>query len=417
MSKFEEIKDNNAYLGLCKLEPNQKDIINKNPHCAEFFCLLNNILNCTECIDYLKNKNKNIMLKNKNIKNKNQKSTDYCSTHCSDGLLYDFIAEKWDTIEKPMKQISKIDQYKVIKNFYQSELAYKYDQIPYKFNFEPTIPKLKSVVHWGQLKMLLITLIFLIRHINPDDKEVHIIYPGSARGDNILILCEMFPNTRWYLIDPLHFHPKLKSHSQIMEIKNEYFTDETAKYYAKKFADRKHPLLLLSDIRVSTDDKSVIENQESNVTWHNIIGPDYSYFKFRCPYEGDKIYSYYEGKIFIQPFAPISSTESRILLGNKLVNKDYDRDEYIGRFTYFNRILRPSYYNKKIIPEDKYFDNCYDCTYFSYLIQNYLNKFKDFNPFKKQTVLQIMKHIIGTISSLTVDRIGYQNALIRRNII
>ncbi len=294
---------------------------------------------------------------------------------------------------------------------------YKYDQIPYKFDFEPTIPKPKSVVHWGQLKMFLITLIFLVRQVNPDDKEVHIIYPGSARGDNILILCEMFPNTRWYLIDPLPFHPKLKSHKQIMEIKNEYFTNETAQYYSKKFAGRNHPLFLISDIRVNTDDKSVIENQESNVKWHQIISPDYSYFKFRCPYEGDPIYPYYDGKIFIQPFAPVSSTESRLLLENKLVKKDYNKDEYIGRFVYFNRILRPSYYTKKIIPEDRYFDNCYDCTYFSYLIQNYMNKFAKFNPFKSQSVIQIMKHIVGSITKLTLDRIGYQNSLIRRNIL
>ena len=102
---------------------------------------------------------------------------------------------------------------------------------------------------------------------------------------------------------------------------------------------------------------------------------------------------------------------------NKLVKKDYNKDEYIGRFVYFNRILRPSYYTKKIIPEDRYFDNCYDCTYFSYLIQNYMNKFAKFNPFKSQSVIQIMKHIVGSITKLTLDRIGYQNSLIRRNIL
>ena len=91
----------------------------------------------------------------------------------------------------------------------------------------------------------------------------------------------------------------------------------------------------------------------------------------------------------------------------KLVKKDYNREEYIGKFVYFNRILSPSYYTKKIIPEDRYFDNCYDCTYFSYLIQNYLNKFAKVNPYKKQSVLQIMKQIIGTISKMTMDRIGY----------
>jgi hypothetical protein len=36
MSKFEELKEE-SYVGLCKLDNEQKNIINKNPHCAEFF--------------------------------------------------------------------------------------------------------------------------------------------------------------------------------------------------------------------------------------------------------------------------------------------------------------------------------------------------------------------------------------------
>jgi hypothetical protein len=427
MSKFEQIIDDDMYIGLCKFDSEQKKIINNNPHCAEFFCLLNNILNCTDCLSYLKNKNilfninknknKN-KIKIKNIENKKSQTEEYCSSHCSNGLIYDFIAEKWDTLDNITisNQSSNVDTYKVIKNFYQSKLIYKFDQIP-KFEFEPTMPKPKTVVHWGQLKMLLITIIFLIRQINPDDPEVHIIYPGSARGDNILILCDMFPNTRWYLIDPLHFHPKLKSHKQIIEIKNEYFTNEIAQYYYKKFKNRTYQLLFISDIRVSTDDKSIIENQQSNADWHQIIKPNYSYFKFRCPYEGEIIYPYYDGQIFIQPYAPVGSTESRILLETNLVKKDYNRNEYVGKFVYFNRILRPGYYTKKIIPKDRYFDNCYDCTYFSYLIKNYLNKFIKVNPYKTQSVIEIMKMITRQISKLTIDRIGYQNALIRRNML
>ena len=52
-----------------------------------------------------------------------------------------------------------------------------------------------------------------------------------------------------------------------------------------------------------------------NATIQTIIA-----FKFRCPYEGANIYDYYDGKIYIQPFAPVSSTESRILFETKLCN-------------------------------------------------------------------------------------------------
>jgi hypothetical protein len=413
MSIFNNIKNKESYLGLCKLDAEEKKIVYKNPHCGEFFCTFNNILNCSQCLQYLKNVKK-INLNTKFIKKINQQSDNFCKQHCMNGFIYDFIAENWDVFKN---KESKMDKYKIIKNFYQSELIYKYDQIPYEFNEEPTLPKPKTVVHWGQLKMFLVTLLFLVKKINPTEKEIHIIYAGSARGDNILILCDMFPNTIWYLIDPAPFHDKLKSHKQVKEIINDFFTDDTAKYYAEKFKNIKHPLLLLSDIRVSPDDKSVLENQEWNINWHNIIKPDYSYFKFRCPYEGYEIYNYYDGEIYIQPYARVSSSETRILLETKLSKKNYNVAEYLGRFSYFNRILRPSYYKKQIIPDSEYFDHCYDCTHFSYLIQNYLNKFKTFNPFKTNDVYEIMKNITNYIIRLTKDKIKQQNDYVHKNII
>ena len=412
MSKFNENDKNNFHIGICKLNFKQKKIIFNNPHCAEFFCTMNNILDCTTCLNYLNQKK--IKIKNKvNINGITFKSDEYCDKHCSNGFIYDFISNNLNS----KTNLYNVDKYKIIKNFYQNELIYKYDQIPYKFDYEISVPKPKSVVHWGQLKMFLVTLMFLLKVVDPNEKEVHIIYPGSARGDNILILCDMFPNTRWYLIDPAPFHPKLKTHNQIIEIKNEYFTDDVAKYYGGKLSNKKHTLLFISDIRIDPDDESIIRDQESNIRWHTIISPKFSYLKFRCPYETTKIYSYYDGKIYIQPFAPESSTESRLMLENKLIKKDYAIDEYNGKFIYFNRILRPSYYTKKIIPKDKYFDNCYDCTYYSYLIQNYIKKFSNVNPFKTDDVFQIMKHIVNIISKLTVDKIAYQNAYIRRNMI
>jgi hypothetical protein len=427
MNKFQHINENELYYGICKLKSNEKDIIYKNPHCAEFFCHLSNVLDCTKCNEFLKTKHvmtskKTFFKKKPHHKSNPNKdkpthttgNTGMCKQHCTNGLIYDFTGEEWD-INRTNKSV--VDKYKTATSFYQDKFVYTYNEIPYLFDFEPTIPKPKSVIHWGQLKMFLVTLLFLINKVDPTEKEVHIIYPGSARGDNILILCDMFPNTLWYLIDPAPFHPKLKGHKQIIEIKNEFFTDDLAKYYFKKFANRKFPLFILSDIRVDTDDKSIIANQESNAIWHNIIKPDYSYFKFRCPYNDVKEYDYYDGKIYIQPYARTSSSETRIMFDTIITKKKYDCNEYFGKFTYFNRILRPSYYKKAIIPNNKYFDHCYDCTYFSYLISNYLKKFNKCNPFGTTNVFDIMKEITNLITKLTIDRIAQQNKIIRNNLI
>ena len=60
------------------------------------------------------------------------------------------------------------------------------------------------------------------------------IYPGSAGGDNINILTRMFPQCYWYLIDPRDHYKPLYSNPKVVEIKKEYFTEETALYYKNK---------------------------------------------------------------------------------------------------------------------------------------------------------------------------------------
>jgi predicted RNA methylase len=61
-------------------------------------------------------------------------------------------------------------------------------------------------------------------------------------------------------------------------------------------------------------------------------------------------------------------------------------------------VLRSSYYIKQIIDDNKIFDHCYDCTYFSYLIKNYLNKFK-YNYQKTDDLLKIMIDIKNKLTS------------------
>ena len=419
MEKF-DIINNEYYLGLCKLDDTIKDIAKKNPHCTEFFCNLSNVFNCSKCIsalskkkikfDYKLNKERSIKLK------KNQ--TNKC-VECENGFIYEFFPKNFDTFKKleSNTDLSKLDKYKIMKNFYNDTFIYKLDEITETTQFEPTRPKPKTVVHWGQLKMFLVVLLFLINKVKTTDKIVHIIYPGAAPGDTILILCKMFPNTLWYLIDPNPVHPSLNNHPTVKEVKREYFTDKTAEYYKDKFKNTKDKILLLSDIREETDDTDVIEDQEANIRWHNIIKPDFSYFKFRCPYDNPKKYKYYDAKAYIQPFAPIDTTESRLIFEKEIKSKVWDIDEYQGKFNYFNRVLRPSYYKKSIIKDNNYFDHCYDCTYFSYLIRNYTDNFKEFNPFKTEDVEKIMRQITNTISKRTVDRIEMYNKMIRTNIL
>ena len=187
-------------------------------------------------------------------------------------------------------------------------------------------------------------------------------------------------------------------------------------------------LYFISDIRLSPDDESVIKDNNINIVWHKIIQPDYSFLKFRCPYDGE-YYDYYKGEIYIQPYAPASSTETRLVLKKELEKEKYNINEYQGKFVYFNRIIRPAYH-KQTIKQNKEFDHCYDCTFFSKIISDYFNKF---NSFGKKVfpshhsdtsssdngtldVLSTMYLIKNKLSKTSNDRIKHTNIQIRHNI-
>jgi hypothetical protein len=237
MEQLSNLKTNIYYLASYKLTNEQLTISKKNPHCVEYFVTNNGIKNCTPCFNVL-NKNKLINLDKPELKEldktskliKNETNIHKCKEQC---LMNSFIYPIVKNDRRNDYLTNQIDSLKIIDNFKQNKLLYKLEDIDYIIDYELTIPKPKTVIHWGQLKMFLVTLIFLIKTVSQDDELVNIVYPGSAHGDNILILSKMFPNINWYLIDPNPYHPDIYKCNKIFVVKNEYFTDELAKYYNK----------------------------------------------------------------------------------------------------------------------------------------------------------------------------------------
>ena len=409
MQRKEGLDLNNFFIGNCDITKKQKKILYKNPHCIEYFCTINKIKSCTNCASYIMNNKK--LLWNSSLIKKTSFDDKYCKSNCKNGFIYDYI-------ERPDVKLNtfNIDKYKNNHNFYNDKLIYKLEDLPQNITYENTFPKPKTVIHWGQLKMLLVVIIFLMNIINSNDKNVHIIYAGSARGDNISILCKMFPNTIWHLIDPRKHLKELYNNKQIHEIRTEYFTNDVAEEYYNKFKDRDFKLLFISDIREDTSDESIIKDNQMQIDWHKILQPDFSYFKFRCGYDTNRIYKYYKGTIFLQIYAPASSTETRIMFPKNLETYDYNIEDYQGKLLYFNRVIRPSYHIKSIISENDYFDHCYDCTYYSYVIKNYIKKFPDFNPFNTTDIYKIMKSITNKIAKYTQDKIFIHNRHFLKNL-
>ena len=230
-----------------------------------------------------------------------------------------------------------------------------------------------TTIHWGQLKLFLSTLQFLLYYA-PRSQKVHVVYAGSALGNNINVITKMFPQCYWYLIDPRRHYHLLYKNSKILEIKKEYFTNETAMYYKNKL--KGEFVLFITDIRDAPTEELIDKDLRMQEDWIKIINPEYSQLKLRLPRIYKK-YNYIEGVIYNQVYSPDTTTETRLVTKKGAKNIDYDVEDYEGKCYYHNRISRVCNYKQTIEHSKSYLDNCYDCTMFLLLLDKYKKIQKD----------------------------------------
>ena len=357
---------NSIFHLFCQFTPEQKKIIKKNPHTLKFFCHIDNII--------ILNKKKINYLKN--------------------GYYY-----KKEFKNEPLNS-SNIN-FQLIKHLYfQNIIRLKIDDNFPKLSFEPTKQRPTSVLHFGQLKLFSATLQFFNIYI-PKNKEVHILYPGSAPGNNIYLLSKLYPNCYWYLIDPSPFYNEIKKNKNFLHISNNYFTSDQALEFKKKLKNKY--TVFICDIRNINMGIDGLENREfiintdmeNQYNWCKSFNADISSLKFRIPVLKDIEYKYFEGEIYIQPFASEDSTETRLICKKNAKDKIYNKDDYESKLYYHNRIFRVCNYNKLHNYKYKYFCNCYDCSLFFITVQNYLNKFNSKLSFNK-FIKFILKHFANS---------------------
>jgi len=228
----------------------------------------------------------------------------------------------------------------------------------------------KTTFHSGQLKLFMSTLQFLTKYSR---SNTHVVYPGAAPGTNIAHLAKYFPKITWHLYDPRKFDPKLKNINNII-MTNDFFLPE---HIEELKSNNYNSMLLISDIRVCDDmsEENIDRDMKLQATWVKELRPDYSQLKFRLPRLDDS-YEYFSGIPYLQMFAPVSSTETRLVVSKKNIDilYDYDLDAYEGLMYYYNRRGRCRVINK--MQPSKYFDGCMDCSLFRKTVDDYNKKFK-----------------------------------------
>jgi hypothetical protein len=269
-------------------------------------------------------------------------------------------------------------------------------------------------LHFGQLKLGLVEEYFYLRLAELGIHNPIVVYAAAAAGYHIPFSSRMHPDFDFYLYDPGKFGIKESSRIRIF---NTYFTDDTAKKWAKE-TQTSRPMVFMSDVRSGGVDheEEVKNNMLMQARWVQIMAenPNFKLFmlKFRIPFpivELGAAYRYFDGDLIYQPYAPSTSMELRLILGNEDARRglvrEYDSKTLEQQLFYHNTVIRP---NKQLYanvftenPEpylDDEFDNGYDSTYFLHIISEYIHHNSDFKTPDERTGLDLAKRMVREIT-------------------
>lgn len=220
-------------------------------------------------------------------------------------------------------------------------------EMPYREEERTVIAQKKPVigVGWGQRKLAIAELYFLTRYCETQ-RNLHLLYIGAAPGTHINFLTRIFPTITFHLYDPRKFF--IEPSPNII-LYPQYFTKDHAEQWRNA-----QNLIFISDIRRdfredmprNEHEQIVIEDMQKQWEFLRIIRPKISFLKFRPPFfEGEmqrEYLEYPEGIIFKQPWAPIISNETRLVVSQKDVDsiKKYHIKSYRDKLFYHNVYVR-----------------------------------------------------------------------------
>ena len=243
-------------------------------------------------------------------------------------------------------------------------------------DYHPSLPyrrrndEEKSVIHWGQRKLLLAEIEFLTKY---GDLSNNVVYVGAAPGTHTKFLTELFPYHNFYLYDPAPFAANLRGLKNV-ETHQVLFTDDVAEQW------RNSQVLFISDIRSADPDlmeegeveDNVISDMNAQMKWCEMIEPVMCSLKFRLPWRKGET-EYFDGDIYYQVWGPPTTTETR-LISNCKKKKKFNNTSYEQRLFYFNTVVRLGLYYHPYCPAVG-IDYCYDCACEIHILSEYFKKF------------------------------------------
>lgn len=252
----------------------------------------------------------------------------------------------------------------------------------------------RSTLHWGQRKLAIMEYGFLGEVLSGAEKAL-VVYAGAAPGRHIPDLASHFPGVPFHLFDPAAFDPvvldlQLQADTGVdplphLEVHQCFFDEAWADTFRKAVDNGAvEKLVFICDIRtadpleqtkadVQVDVQKDMERQEA---WCLRMRPFASLLKFRLPWS-EGATEYLRGEIRIQPWAPTTSTETRLVVwrDDLDVRAEYDNRAYEEALAFHNTVGRVRLYDhglsSGLIPG---FDHCYDCALEAFYLQDFLEK-------------------------------------------
>lgn len=239
----------------------------------------------------------------------------------------------------------------------------------------------------------------------------------------------------------------IKTSNYKIFIFQDFYTNELSELFRGL---NKSKIYFFSDIRTqlvstadSPDDLDVLWNLSQQFNWVKILKPDAFMLKYRCPYFSDfknkteteineyvnnnfddsfkisKKYGidfiknyvnrkvmYLSGEYYIQPWAPITSTEIRVVGDNINKFSFYDCFDAEKKFTYFNNIDRTFVrHNNKYVDKEIGFDCCNDCSLEALIWEDYIEKY----PYKNNLNVIDMVKKLTIVLGKSLKRNGHGN--------
>jgi hypothetical protein len=254
------------------------------------------------------------------------------------------------------------------KEFTSSNRFLKLSSTRYEGN-NSGLAKLSTTEHWGQRKLFLTEMEFLMNYAGND--KCLVVYAGAAPGSHIIFLSQLFPQLNFVLIDTNDFSIMGTNEIQILR---EKFTDSVA----KRFCNMDRSILFICNVRTfnpgGNPDNEFLNDMVDQMEWHKLMKPRASLLNFRLPQTPGKL-QYLKGCLVIEPWASKRSTECRLIVDKGDKETEYDHYEFENTLLHFHNEKRIRYYKHNMDGIDtEGLDHCYDCAAEIFIIQEYLYK-------------------------------------------